>query len=126
MCHMHVYTHSLLDICNIFASFRRPFSTKILDFRGFDSSRILTLRGGILVSIGDVPESLSQAMLVGIMLVGRLGVLFETVNIIKQQTQTYNENTTNTTEIFPGFRSGRLCFVAEGDVWFAEEPGRRC
>ena len=39
--------------------------TKILDFRGFDSSRILILRGGILMSIGSLPESLSQAILVG-------------------------------------------------------------
>ena len=30
--------------------------TKILDFRGFDSSRILISRGGILMSIGDFPE----------------------------------------------------------------------
>ena len=44
-----------------------------MDFRGFDSSIILILRGGILTPIGDVPESLSQAMLVGTMLVGRLG-----------------------------------------------------
>ena len=29
---------------------------KILDFRGFDSSRILNLRGGILMSIGSFPE----------------------------------------------------------------------
>ena len=29
---------------------------KILDFRGFDSSRVLILRGGILMSIGDFPE----------------------------------------------------------------------
>ena len=35
----------------------------------------LIIRGGILMSIGDFPESLSQAILVGIMLVGRLGVL---------------------------------------------------
>ena len=48
--------------------------TKILDFRGFDSSIILILRGGILRPIGNFPESLSQAILVGIMLVGRLGV----------------------------------------------------
>ena len=34
--------------------------TKILDFRGFDSSRILILRGGILISIGNFPESLSR------------------------------------------------------------------
>ena len=29
--------------------------TKILDFRGFDSSIILLLRGGILMSIGNIP-----------------------------------------------------------------------
>ena len=40
--------------------------TNVADFRGFDSSIILDLRGGILRPIGDVPESLSQAMLVGI------------------------------------------------------------
>ena len=47
--------------------------TNIVDFRGLDPSRILNLRGGILMSVGDFLESLSQAMLVGIMLVGRLG-----------------------------------------------------
>ena len=40
-------------------------STKILDFRGFDSS-ILILRGGIPRSKGNSPESLSQGILVGI------------------------------------------------------------
>ena len=34
--------------------------TKILDFRGFVSSIILILRGGILMSIGNFLESLSQ------------------------------------------------------------------
>ena len=48
--------------------------TKILDFRGFDSSIILILRGGILMSIGISSESLSQQILVGIILVGRLRV----------------------------------------------------
>ena len=48
--------------------------TEIMDFRGFDSSRILMLRGGIPRPIGDFPESVSQAILVGIILVGRLGV----------------------------------------------------
>ena len=47
--------------------------TNTVDFRGFDSSIILILRGGILMSTGDFPESLNQAMLVGTMLVGRLG-----------------------------------------------------
>ena len=45
--------------------------TNIVDFRGFE-------RGGILMSIGDFPETFSQAMLVGIMLVGRLGVVEST------------------------------------------------
>ena len=48
--------------------------TNIMDFSGFDSSIILIIRGGTRMSIGDFPESLSQAILVGIMLVGRLGV----------------------------------------------------
>ena len=48
--------------------------TNIVDFRAFDSSTILTLRGGVLMSIRDFPESLTQAMLLGIVLVGRLGV----------------------------------------------------
>ena len=49
-------------------------TTNITDFRGFESSIILIFRGGIPRPIGDFPESLSQAILVGIMLVGRLGV----------------------------------------------------
>ena len=48
--------------------------TNIVDFGGFASSIMLCLRGGILMSIGDFPEDSSQAMLVGIMSVGRLGV----------------------------------------------------
>ena len=52
--------------------------TNIVDFRGFDSSTILNLRGGILMSIGDFPESLSQAMLVGVMFVEGLGVSDDT------------------------------------------------
>ena len=46
----------------------------ITDFRGFDSSIILILRGGIPRPIGDFQESLSQAILVGTILTGRLGV----------------------------------------------------
>ena len=47
---------------------------KILDFRWLYSSIIWILRGGILMLIGNLPESLSQGILVGIILVGRLGV----------------------------------------------------
>ena len=46
----------------------------IVGFRGFDSSIMLILRGGFLMPIGNFPGSLSQAMLVGTMLVGGLGV----------------------------------------------------
>ena len=45
-----------------------------MDFRGFDSSIILISMGGIPRPMRDFPESLSQAILVGIMLVGRLGI----------------------------------------------------
>ena len=53
------------------------YCTNILDFRGFDSNIISILRGGILMSIGDFPETLSQAMLAGVMLVGRLSIACE-------------------------------------------------
>ena len=56
----------------------RPISiylcAKILDFRGFDSSIIFILSGGVPRPIGSLPEVLSQRILVGIILVGRLGV----------------------------------------------------
>ena len=48
--------------------------TSIMDFRGFDSSIILILRGGILMPIGNFPESLTQAMLADAMSVRRLCV----------------------------------------------------
>ena len=45
-----------------------------MDFGGFDSSIIIILRGGISRPTGNFPERLTKAMLVGIILVGRLGV----------------------------------------------------
>ena len=49
--------------------------TEILDFsRGFDSNIILNLRAELPRPVGNFPESLSQGILVGIILVGRLGV----------------------------------------------------
>ena len=50
------------------------YCTKILDFRVFDSSGIFILRGGIPMSIVFVPESLSQQIFIGTILVGRSGV----------------------------------------------------
>ena len=49
--------------------------TKILDLRGFDSSIILILRSGILMSMVNFQESLSQRILVWRILVWRLAVL---------------------------------------------------
>ena len=48
--------------------------TTIMDFRGSDSSTILIIRGGIPRPMGNFPESVSQAVSVGVMLVRRLGV----------------------------------------------------
>ena len=48
--------------------------TKILDLRGFDSRGIFILRGGIPRPTGDLPESLGQRILVGTILVERLGI----------------------------------------------------
>ena len=77
--YIYIYVITLLSLLLVLLSllsllFCRRFPTKSLDFRGFDSSRLLILRGEIPRPIGDLPESLSQAMLVGTMLVGRLGV----------------------------------------------------
>ena len=49
--------------------------TTILDFRGFGSSRILISRGGILMTMRNFLEVLSQRIIVRIILVGRLGVV---------------------------------------------------
>ena len=48
--------------------------TEILDFRGFDSSILWSLRGGVLMSMGNFPEGLSERILAGILLVERLGI----------------------------------------------------
>ena len=50
-------------------SYTANLPTKIQDFRGLDSSSILSLRGAILTTLGDVTEDLSQQILVGIILV---------------------------------------------------------
>ena len=58
-------------------AFRAPAAnlrTKILDVRGLDSIVILNSRGGIVRSVMNFPEGLSQAILVGRFSVGRLGV----------------------------------------------------
>ena len=57
--------------------------TTILDLRGFDSSRILILRGRSPMSIANFPESLSQRILVGIISVGGLGVASRPATTVK-------------------------------------------
>ena len=54
--------------------FAAKIRTKIMDFRGLDSSITLIQRVGIPRPTGNFPENLSQAILVGIILKGRLGV----------------------------------------------------
>ena len=53
--------------------------TKILDFRGFEPSIILSLRFEIPRPKGNLQEFLSQQILVGRFLVGRLGVKISAV-----------------------------------------------
>ena len=73
---MYIHIHqSIVTVSNSKQVYCPPnLPTNIVGLRGFEPSRILILRGGIPRPIGNSPESLSQAMLVGIMLVGRLGI----------------------------------------------------
>ena len=92
--YIYIYTHTcVLHVCIYIYRERERYSilllcyfspkahaytpnlpANIVDVRGFDTRRILPSRAGILMSIGNLPESLSQAMLAGIMSVGGLGV----------------------------------------------------
>ena len=97
----YIYIYIYIYIIYIYTYIHIHVRTNIMDFRGFDSSGsgsgpgrvtrclgpradsgiifdssiILIQRGGIFMSLGDFPESLSRAMLVGIMLVEILGVM---------------------------------------------------
>ena len=68
-----VETNIRYHCCKLSCWHTANLHNEILDCLGFDSSIILSLRGGILKPIGNFPESLSQSFLVGIILVGRLG-----------------------------------------------------
>ena len=75
------YEYICIHMYNVYYTYRThimPYTpnlpTNIVDFRGSDTNIISISRGGIPRPIGDFPESLSHAMLVGVMLVGRLGV----------------------------------------------------
>ena len=77
--YIYIYIYTYIHICTHWPA--RPRSpgtanlrTKNLDFRGFDSSIILILRGGILRSVRIFLESLSQQILAGIISAGRSGV----------------------------------------------------
>ena len=82
--YMYIYIYIYITLPSSLGQARRRRVThtanlhaKILDFGGFDSNRILMLRGGILMSVGILLEVLNQRILVGIILVGRLGVPIE-------------------------------------------------
>ena len=62
-------------------------ATNIVDFEGSDSSVILIRRSGIPRPIGDFPTSLTQAMLVGVMLVGQLSVYLWRVQLCRTPTR---------------------------------------
>ena len=72
--YIYIYIYIKYSIYRLKGHYTANLPTNIVDFRGVDSKIILSERGGILMSVGDFPESLSQAMLVGVMLGGRLGV----------------------------------------------------
>ena len=69
--YIYIYTHYKSPPLQLS---RANLRTNIMEFRGFDSNIILSLRGGIPRPTWNFPESLTQAILVGEMLVGRLGV----------------------------------------------------
>ena len=72
---LKIHNNSTFNIMSLNSmEYTTNFCTKITDFRGFDSSIVLMLRGGIPRPIGKFPESFSQAILIGVILVGRLGV----------------------------------------------------
>ena len=72
LCHVDRFTEYLEPWSRSFVPHKTSTAnilTKILDFRGFDSSIILLLRGGIFMSIKTWFVLLSQGILVGIILV---------------------------------------------------------
>ena len=92
--YIHTYIHPYKDLLNLegapaggrrgargskkqdTSSSAANLRTKIMDVRGFDSSRFVISRGGIPRPTGNFPESLSRAILAGRFLVGRLGVIY--------------------------------------------------
>ena len=75
---MYMYIYIYISVCvyihiyiYIYIYIYTHISTKILDFGGLDSSRISSLRGGILMSRGNFRKVSSQQILI---LAGRLGV----------------------------------------------------
>ena len=78
--YIHMYIYIYIYIYIYFLSRPAPvpdtanLDAKILDFGGLDPRRILISRGGILMSIGNFPESPSRQIVAETILVGRLGV----------------------------------------------------
>ena len=61
-------------------------------FRRFDSGILLILRVGIIMSTRNIPEGLSQAILVGIILVGRLAAAYIYIYIYAYNDDNNNDN----------------------------------
>ena len=67
--------HGLIYHCLRLSLLTINFPTNTMDFRGLDSGVISSTRGGTPGPTGNWPQSLSQAILVGVMLVGKLSAL---------------------------------------------------
>ena len=72
--YIYIYVYVYVYVAQSRVSTTANLPTNIIEFTGFDSSIMLCLRAGILRPMGNFPESLSQAILAGIMLVWRLGI----------------------------------------------------
>ena len=53
--YIYIYTHTHTCVYIHMQKLTPNLPTNIVDFRGLDSSTILNLRGGILMSIGNFP-----------------------------------------------------------------------
>ena len=77
--------------------------TKILDFRGFDSRGVLILMGGIILSIGNLPETMSRRILAGIILVGRSGDYLSRDNLSREIMVAHRGRSPSEARLGPGW-----------------------
>ena len=110
LCIHYVYIYIYIYIYIIHAQ------TKTLDSRGFDSGRILMLRGGILMPIGDFLEVTSQTILVGIVLAGKTGRM-------PQELATRASRASGYAPFTKTFRRRQTCDICEHATSAAAELG---